>query len=256
MWLTFPQPGGFHARFRSRFDHRRRYSRRRLLSPLGAEGAGRRGGGRVDRGLPVLMHRRQQRRWRRRGGGGSKKTSLGSSASDPVPKTGIAAMVSAFEKKSGDKVSINTKSHNDFQNDDQHLPAGQPGRHVHLVRRLPHALLRRRRAWWRRSTTSGRRSAPATSAPASSRPRPATTARSTSCRTTTTRGPSSTGRAVWQSKGYEVPKTFDDLEDPRREDEEGRPDPDRVRRQGRLAGDGHVRLPQHARSTATSSTST
>jgi multiple sugar transport system substrate-binding protein len=50
------------------------------------------------------------------GGGGSKKTSLGSSASDPVPKSGIAAMVSAFEKKSGDKVSINTKSHNDFQN--------------------------------------------------------------------------------------------------------------------------------------------
>ena len=50
------------------------------------------------------------------GGSGSTSTTLGSSASDPVPKAGIAAMVSAFEKKSGDKVTINTKSHNDFQN--------------------------------------------------------------------------------------------------------------------------------------------
>jgi multiple sugar transport system substrate-binding protein len=32
-----------------------------------------------------------------------------------VPKKAIAALVKAFEKKSGDTVSINTKSHNDFQ---------------------------------------------------------------------------------------------------------------------------------------------
>ena len=46
----------------------------------------------------------------------STTTSMGSSASDPVPKSGIQAMVDAFQTKSGDKVSINTKSHNDFQN--------------------------------------------------------------------------------------------------------------------------------------------
>ncbi len=49
------------------------------------------------------------------GGSGSKSTSLGSNASDPTPKKGLAAMVSGFEKKSGDKVSVNTKSHNAFQ---------------------------------------------------------------------------------------------------------------------------------------------
>ncbi len=50
------------------------------------------------------------------GGSSSKSTSLGSSASDPVPKSGIANMVAGFKKKSGDTVTINTKSHNDFQN--------------------------------------------------------------------------------------------------------------------------------------------
>jgi len=52
------------------------------------------------------------------GGGGnssSKSTSLGSSASDPVPKKAIAGMVSAYEAKSGNKVTVNTTSHNDFQ---------------------------------------------------------------------------------------------------------------------------------------------
>ena len=48
-------------------------------------------------------------------GSGSKKTTLGSSGSDAVPKKAIAAMVTAFEKKSGDTVKINTVAHNDFQ---------------------------------------------------------------------------------------------------------------------------------------------
>src|SRR5690242_10050972 len=60
------------------------------------------------------------------GGGGSKSTSLGSSASDDVPKRAIAAMVTAFEKKSGDKVTINTKSHNDFQNQINSYLQGSP----------------------------------------------------------------------------------------------------------------------------------
>ncbi len=46
----------------------------------------------------------------------SKSTTLGSSGSDDVPKRAIAAMVSAFQTKSGDTVTINTVAHNDFQN--------------------------------------------------------------------------------------------------------------------------------------------
>ena len=53
-------------------------------------------------------------------------------------------------------------------------------------------------------------------------------------------------KSVWTKHGYAVPKTLDELEDPRRADEEGRPGPDRLRRQGRLAGNGHLRCHQHA----------
>ena len=60
------------------------------------------------------------------GGGGSKSATLGSSASDPVPKQGIAAMVSAFEKKSGDSITIHTKAHNDFQNQINTYLQGSP----------------------------------------------------------------------------------------------------------------------------------
>ena len=48
------------------------------------------------------------------GSGGS--TTLGSSGSDAVPKSAIAAMVTAFQKSGGAKVAVNTVSHNDFQN--------------------------------------------------------------------------------------------------------------------------------------------
>jgi multiple sugar transport system substrate-binding protein len=60
------------------------------------------------------------------GGSSSKSTTLGSSASDPVPKKGVAAMVSGFEKKSGDKVTVNTTSHNDFQNQINSYLQGSP----------------------------------------------------------------------------------------------------------------------------------
>ncbi|MGI8457489.1 MAG: ABC transporter substrate-binding protein [Propionibacteriaceae bacterium] len=46
----------------------------------------------------------------------STTATLGSSGSDDVPKRAIAAMVKAFESKSGDKITINTVPHNDFQN--------------------------------------------------------------------------------------------------------------------------------------------
>ena len=53
-------------------------------------------------------------------------------------------------------------------------------------------------------------------------------------------------KSLWADKGYTAPEDGRRTEDPGRQDEEGRLDPDRVRRQGRLAGHGHVRLPQHA----------
>jgi multiple sugar transport system substrate-binding protein len=92
---TAPQPGGFAP------------SRRSILkgAAVGAAGVA---------GLPLLAACTGASS--NGGGGGSTSTTLGSSASDPVPKAAIAAMVSAFQKKSGDKVTINTKSHNDFQN--------------------------------------------------------------------------------------------------------------------------------------------
>jgi multiple sugar transport system substrate-binding protein len=60
------------------------------------------------------------------GGSNSKSTSLGSSGSDPVPKAAIAAMVTAFKKQSGDSVTINTVSHNDFQDKINSYLQGSP----------------------------------------------------------------------------------------------------------------------------------
>ena len=48
-------------------------------------------------------------------------------------------------------------------------------------------------------------------------------------------------KSVFEKNGYEPAANLDELQGALRADEEGRPDPDRVRRQGRLAGDGHVR---------------
>ncbi|MBV2354887.1 ABC transporter substrate-binding protein [Streptomyces sp. J2-1] len=53
------------------------------------------------------------------GGSGSasdpKTVSLGSNASDAVPKKAFAEMYAAFQKQSGVKVAVNTKDHNTFQ---------------------------------------------------------------------------------------------------------------------------------------------
>ncbi|MFZ7089026.1 ABC transporter substrate-binding protein [Curtobacterium sp. RRHDQ10] len=61
--------------------------------------------------------------------GGSGKTgslTFGSNASDPIPKQAYAAFVSAFEKKSSDKVTINTSDHNGFQNKITNYLQGSP----------------------------------------------------------------------------------------------------------------------------------
>ncbi|MFJ8360754.1 ABC transporter substrate-binding protein [Streptomyces sp. NPDC093984] len=48
-------------------------------------------------------------------GGDSKTVSLGSNASDAVPKKAFADIYAAFQKKDGIKVAVNTKDHNTFQ---------------------------------------------------------------------------------------------------------------------------------------------
>jgi multiple sugar transport system substrate-binding protein len=58
--------------------------------------------------------------------GGGKSLSFGSNASDPVPKKAYASFVSAFEKKSGDKVTVNTVDHNGFQNKINNYLQGSP----------------------------------------------------------------------------------------------------------------------------------
>jgi multiple sugar transport system substrate-binding protein len=60
------------------------------------------------------------------GGGGSKSASVGSNYSDAVPKAAFGAMVAAFEKKSGDTLKVNTVSHNDFQNNINNYLQGSP----------------------------------------------------------------------------------------------------------------------------------
>ncbi len=56
----------------------------------------------------------------------SKTTTLGSSGSDAAPKKAIAAMVAAFQAKSGATVKINTVPHNDFQNNINSYLQGSP----------------------------------------------------------------------------------------------------------------------------------
>ena len=56
----------------------------------------------------------------------SKATTLGSSASDEVPKNAVAALVKAYDAKSGVTTSINTVPHNDFQNNINTYLQGSP----------------------------------------------------------------------------------------------------------------------------------
>jgi multiple sugar transport system substrate-binding protein len=60
------------------------------------------------------------------GGTASKTLTFGSGSSDDVPKRAYAAVVSAFNKKSGDKVTTNTVAHNDFQNNINTYLQGSP----------------------------------------------------------------------------------------------------------------------------------
>jgi multiple sugar transport system substrate-binding protein len=59
-------------------------------------------------------------------GGNKNEVTVGSNASDPVPKKAYAAAFAAYEKKSGKKVKVNTKDHNDFQENINRYLQGTP----------------------------------------------------------------------------------------------------------------------------------
>ncbi len=59
-------------------------------------------------------------------GGGSKSSSVGSNYSDAVPKGAFQAMVDGFQKQSGDTLKVNTVAHNDFQNNINNYLQGSP----------------------------------------------------------------------------------------------------------------------------------
>ncbi|WP_334172362.1 ABC transporter substrate-binding protein [Sinomonas sp.] len=59
-------------------------------------------------------------------GGSGKSMTFGSSASDDVPKRAYQAVVDAFQKKEGATVTVNTVSHNDFQNKINSYLEGSP----------------------------------------------------------------------------------------------------------------------------------
>ncbi|OIJ96036.1 ABC transporter substrate-binding protein [Streptomyces colonosanans] len=59
-------------------------------------------------------------------GGNKNEVTVGSNASDSVPKKAFAAAFAAYEKESGKKVKVNTKDHNDFQENINRYLQGTP----------------------------------------------------------------------------------------------------------------------------------
>ncbi|MEV6109667.1 ABC transporter substrate-binding protein [Streptomyces sp. NPDC051940] len=60
------------------------------------------------------------------GGKGGNTVAVGSNASDKVPKDAYAAAFTAYEKESGKSVKVNTKDHNDFQEQINRYLQGTP----------------------------------------------------------------------------------------------------------------------------------
>ncbi len=170
---------------------------------------------------------------------------LGSNRGDEVPRAAEDAMIAAFDGGSGITVETERPGQRDVPGVDQLLPAGQPGGRLHVVRRLPGALLRRpgvhRQHLRRLGRDRGR-----LHRRASRRPRPTGTSRS-SCRScTTTRGRSSTARACSRRTATRSRRPSEELIALAEQMQADGIIPDRPRRRRRLAGHGHVRHPQHA----------
>ena len=71
---------------------------------------------------------------------------FGSNASDPVPKKAYAQRLQGVHREDRDQGQGQHRRPQHVPGADQHVPAGPAAGRLHLVRRLPHAVLRRRRA--------------------------------------------------------------------------------------------------------------
>ena len=127
----------------------------------------------------------------------------------------------------------------------QQLPAGPPGGRLHVVRRLPDAVLRGEGSRDADRRRLGKTADGADAAGLQGRLDRRSTGTSTSCRTRTTRGPSTSGRASGRRRATPPPRRgLSSSRSPRRWTG-GRADADRLHGQGRLAPDGHLRHHQH-----------
>ena len=170
------------------------------------------------------------------------EVTLGSNYSDAIPKAAMQAAADSFTADTGIPVKINTVDHGTFQDQISCVSAGHAGRRLDLVLRLPHAVLRR-------------------AGPGDRHQRPVGQDRADVWRGLQGRVDRQRRQAVLHpdlplsvggllpeepvgGEGLRDPEDVRRAQDARREDPVGWPDPVRLRRQGRLAGDGHVRHPQ------------
>ena len=176
----------------------------------------------------------------------SGSVTLGSNYSDADP-----------EGRAGRRSSTRSRQHDRHHGQDQHdrprhvpgpdqlVPPGHAGRRVHLVLRLPDAVLRRagprdrhqRRLGQGRGQLLGR---------VQGRAPPANDGKQYFIPIYNYPWAVFYRKSVFADKGYTIPTTLDEFKALADEDADRRPDPDGLRRQRRLAGDGHVRHHQPA----------
>ncbi len=179
---------------------------------------------------------------------------LGSNYSDPVPKGVLASIVDTFQQQTGSTVKVNTVDHGTFQDQISAYLQGTPDDVFTWFSGFRMRFFAAQGLRHRHQRRLGQVSEP----------------------TSPTRSRSaSTGddgkqyfipiynypwavfyrKSVFAGQGLHRPDHARRLQDAGQEDEVGRPRPDRVRRQGWLARDGHVRHHQPSARTATTSTS-
>ncbi len=170
--------------------------------------------------------------------------SFGSNASDPVPKAAYAQVFKAFTKASGHEREGQHRRPQHVPDPDQLVPAGPAAGRLHLVRRLPHAVLRPEEPARADRRRVGLAQAELLAGPAGGLegPRRALLLRADL--------QLPVGRLLPQERvrgqGLQGPEDLGRLPGAGQADEGRRHHPAGLHRQGRLARDGDVRHPQHA----------
>ena len=138
-------------------------------------------------------------------GSGNKTVTLGSYQSDATPKKSLADMIAGYQTKSGEHGQDQHRRPQLVPGEHQQLPAGLAGRRLHLVRRLPHALLRRKGlagdicdVWRNSAAFTDALKAASTGDDGKQYFVPSTT----------TRGLSSTARASWRRRATRCPRRW------------------------------------------------